>query len=150
MHYRTCLFYKQETVKNVATLSKHMNITNDLCICLDDKEIHWEKKEIIKNRCLVDINQINIVYNWLREKNYRYTKMPELSECPTTIFLKILLKEIALKLHRMKTLKNISNSIIISKPTVNQQLTQGHFIQRMNFYDNIFQGNNPPPYFLFR
>jgi len=44
------------------------------------------QKEIIKKRCLVDINQINIVYNWLRENNYRYANMPQLPECPKPFF----------------------------------------------------------------
>ena len=83
----SCLFYNQETVKNVATLNEHMSITNDSNVyVLMTGKFTGNQKEIIKNRCLVDINQINIVYNWLRENNYRYANMPQLSERPKPIF----------------------------------------------------------------
>jgi len=83
----SCLFYNQETVKNVATLNEHMKITNDSYVyVLMTGKFTANQKEIIRKRCLVDIDHINMVYNWLRENNYRFAIMPQLSDCPRPIF----------------------------------------------------------------
>ena len=79
----SCLFYNQDSSQNVGALNHHLNLTEDPSVfVLLTGKFTQHQKDIIRKRCLVDINSINIVYDWLRNHNPRYSNLPSLVECP--------------------------------------------------------------------
>jgi len=43
------------------------------------------QRTIIRNRCLIEVENFKIIYNWLRHNNPNYSELPEMSSCPTPI-----------------------------------------------------------------
>ncbi len=44
-------------------------------------------RQIVKNRCQIDIHNFNIVYQWLKENNPNFINMGDSNLCPIPIIL---------------------------------------------------------------
>ncbi len=82
----TFTFFNQDVQKNVGALNFHANLKNNMNVYVVlSGNLTPEQKRIVNNRCLVDVQHFNSIYNWLRQNNPHHSKLAEIENCPNPI-----------------------------------------------------------------
>ena len=77
-------FFSQSVANNLGALNTHSNIAhqNNIFVILTGNFTPVQR-QIIKSRCLVDINNLKEIYGWLQKNNTHYYDLPEFHKCPS-------------------------------------------------------------------
>jgi hypothetical protein len=80
-------FFTQDVAQNIAALNHHVDLTGDpgVYVVLSGRFTR-SQRNIIRNRCLLEVESFNRIYEWLRKNNPKYAHKPQWSECPKPVF----------------------------------------------------------------